>query len=370
MHFGTYNGLITSVSLTAVQMAYWFSGHQIHYGQWIAVAVVPIALGLFLGNRQWVNHEPAASEMPVDELASDTVYDVPHNVDEDAETPHTSNTQNTEAALDVRKAVVTIGNNARNVNAASKKRIETMENVVDKAMDLKSNFSTMVEQTSQNLDMLGKTDDKLGRIKNFVEDGLARTKNNIEITGKLKAAVSEFSTKFEAIDELATIILNISGQTNLLALNATIEAARAGEAGRGFSVVASEVKQLASSTDHAAQSIATILNEVLDSITEIETVTDNISQAMRLNSEVSDQSLEQTTAVMESIKTVADDFDKILISLSNSNETFDGIVSHVKDSKEESKAALKGSATNIGIADGVVDIIDSQFIEKQVASNS
>ena len=183
----------------------------------------------------------------------------------------------------------------------------------------------------------------------------------------MKTAVSEFSTKFESIDELAATILNISGQTNLLALNATIEAARAGEAGRGFSVVASEVKQLAASTDHAAQSIATILNEVLDAINEIESVAENISEAMRLNSDVSDQSLEQTDDVMQTVKIVAGDFDKILISLSKSNETFDGIVSHVKDAREETAAAIKGSATNMGIADSIVD---SQFIEKQAASNS
>ena len=365
MRFGTLSGIFTSLSLTAMQLAYWVSGYQIHYGQWIMVAVVPIALSLFLGKKQQANKSPQISETPPDELIHEAIIEAPLSTDAQTDAPPSPIAQTDEAVSDVREAVITIGNNARNVNAATKERVETMDAVIDKAVDLKSSFSVMVSQTSENLDVLGKTDDKLSRVRTFVEDGLRRTKTNIETAGKLKTAVSEFSTKFESIDELAATILNISGQTNLLALNATIEAARAGEAGRGFSVVASEVKQLAASTDQAAQSIATILSEVLDAINEIETVAENISEAMRLNSDVSDQSLEQTDDVMQTVKIVADDFDKILNSLSKSNETFDGIVSHVKEGREETAAAIKGSATNMGIADSIVGIIDSQLVENK-----
>ena len=353
-----------------MQLAYWFSAYQIHYGQWIMVAVAPIALSLFFSKKQQANKEPQISETPPDELIHEAIIEASASTHEETEAPHSPIAQTDEAVSDVRKAVVTIGNNARNVNAATKERVETMDAVIDKAVDLKSNFSVMVSQTSDNLELLGETDDKLSRVRTFVEDGLRRTNTNIETSDKLKTAVSEFSTKFESIDDLAATILNISGQTNLLALNATIEAARAGEAGRGLSVVASEVKQLAVSTDHAAQSIATILSEVLDAIKEIETVAESISEAMRLNSDVSDQSLEQTDDVMQTVKIVADDFDKILSSLSKSDETFDGIVSHVMDGREETAAAIKGSATNMDIADSIVGIIDAQLVNKQVATHS
>ncbi|NYZ15855.1 methyl-accepting chemotaxis protein [Azospirillum sp. RWY-5-1] len=77
----------------------------------------------------------------------------------------------------------------------------------------------------------------------------------------------------ERIADIIHLIRSVAAQTNLLALNATIEAARAGEAGRGFSVVASEVKQLASETAHAT-------DEITAQIAAIQEVTREASQAI------------------------------------------------------------------------------------------
>ncbi|MBY0611716.1 MAG: HAMP domain-containing protein [Beijerinckiaceae bacterium] len=81
----------------------------------------------------------------------------------------------------------------------------------------------------------------------------ATARNEVEQTN---IAVSSLSMAAEEIGNIVDLISNIASQTNLLALNATIEAARAGEAGRGFSVVASEVKQLAQQTSNATREIS------------------------------------------------------------------------------------------------------------------
>ena len=62
MRFGTLYGIFTSLSLTAMQLAYWYSGYQIHYGQWIATIVIPVVIGLFLVKTQHANKAPRLSE--------------------------------------------------------------------------------------------------------------------------------------------------------------------------------------------------------------------------------------------------------------------------------------------------------------------
>lgn len=89
-----------------------------------------------------------------------------------------------------------------------------------------------------------------------------------DIGEKLESAI-EKSHSVEKINELTEMILGISAQTNLLALNASIEAARAGSAGRGFAIVAEEIRKLAENTKDIAGSIQSTNTLVLDSVEEL-----------------------------------------------------------------------------------------------------
>ncbi|MCK9706454.1 methyl-accepting chemotaxis protein [Pseudomonas syringae] len=125
------------------------------------------------------------------------------------------------------------------------------------------------------------------------QQGRKVIKDTLHMLGQLTISMQEATRGIEALDSqsqvIGTIIKTISGiaeQTNLLALNAAIEAARAGEQGRGFAVVADEVRQLASRTTKAAEEIVNVVktNQSLasDAVGVIVRSTEQASEALVL----------------------------------------------------------------------------------------
>ncbi|MEK9711005.1 MAG: methyl-accepting chemotaxis protein, partial [Thalassolituus sp.] len=104
-------------------------------------------------------------------------------------------------------------------------------------------------------------------IRNYINKISCFVVYGIDVTAKVEAArvtdqeMSQVLTSSERIADIIKVINDISAQTNLLALNAAIEAARAGEAGRGFAVVADEVRNLATRTGESANQIQELVHE-------------------------------------------------------------------------------------------------------------
>ena len=130
-------------------------------------------------------------------------------------------------------------------------------------------MSQLADKVNEVCDYSNQVQETAHIAKESVESGLdsieilhEKAKCTAEITAAVGADIHILEEKSKAIGNIVVAIEEIAGKTNLLALNASIESARAGEAGRGFSVVAGEIRELATQSKQAANKIAEIIGEI------------------------------------------------------------------------------------------------------------
>ena len=149
-------------------------------------------------------------------------------------------------------------------------RMKTLAGSAETVAEETSSKSTAVaaaaEEATTNLQSVAESATRLAQSSSQIEEKVAesatiarRAVDHVHETGKTISSLNDATTE---IGQVLQLIDEIAEQTNLLALNATIEAARAGEAGRGFAVVASEVKALAGQTARATSQISTHIENV------------------------------------------------------------------------------------------------------------
>lgn len=138
-----------------------------------------------------------------------------------------------------------------------------------------------------------------------------------DVVGKAALTIEELGKSSEQIGEIVQVIEDIADQTNLLALNAAIEAARAGEQGRGFAVVADEVRKLAERTQKATKEIAT-------TIKKIQKETGQAVKAMQEGTDVVEQGKLSATSAHEALQRII-----------SKTENVSSIIGHLATASEE-----------------------------------
>ncbi len=240
----------------------------------------------------------------------------------------------------------------------------TLNFVKNKATDVASMMNASIEQSQGLRKRLIETQGLVKESKDAIGDLFSQITESAHTEEELSSKVEQLSRNADDVKSILDIINDIADQTNLLALNAAIEAARAGEHGRGFAVVADEVRNLAGRTQ---KSLAEINSTIMVIVQEI----NDVSSQMNLNSQKMERLSDMSKSVQETYEKMSSNLSSVV---SDSNQSMDDyaksghqIEAMVSDFAEVEKVASKTLADSSDILNIATHVSGTTInLDKQV----
>ncbi|EJB67318.1 methyl-accepting chemotaxis protein [Helicobacter pylori Hp H-44] len=253
---------------------------------------------------------------------------------------------------------------AQETQKSMKDSSTTLNSVKNKATDVASMMNASIEQSQGLRKRLIETQGLVKESKDAIGDLFSQITESAHTEEELSSQVEQLSRNADDVKSILDIINDIADQTNLLALNAAIEAARAGEHGRGFAVVADEVRNLAGRTQ---KSLAEINSTIMVIVQEINAV----SSQMNLNSQKMERLSDMSKSVQETYEKMSSNLSSVV---SDSNQSMDDyaksgrqIEAMVSDFAEVEKVASKTLADSSDILNITTHVSGTTMnLDKQV----
>jgi len=238
-------------------------------------------------------------------------------------------------------------NNQKENNVVSITKIKDVQNLVENLQKFSDEMNALTDETKEKTDQsLNFTNSEYSAVKTNIEQ-MFSIRHKIQTIAELILELSDF---VQSISSTIGLVEDIAEQTNLLALNAAVEAARAGEHGKGFAVVASEIRKLADESKQATTKIISLINDIQQTANSTVLATEEGTKEIESGLEhahIISENIEQLINVMNEI---SNNMNKIISSSKQINEdskTTDSYIKEISTIAEESKELTREKETII-----------------------
>lgn len=193
---------------------------------------------------------------------------------------------------------------------------------------------------SENAKNAGSIAKEGGKVVQETVEGMNRV---AEVVSRAAVTVKELGKSSDQIGEIVQVIDDIADQTNLLALNAAIEAARAGEQGRGFAVVADEVRKLAERTTKATKEIATMIKRIQKDTGEAVVSMDEGTKEVEKGKELAEKAGDSLRQIISAAEQVVDVINQVAAASEEQSSTSEQITRNIESISNVTHEAASGT---------------------------
>ena len=227
----------------------------------------------------------------------------------------------------------TIVHNFSDISDNIQKETEAVVQVASSSKELQEMLSETKEESIQTKQRVIEAKEKVENAKKVILSTMEQVEQNAQVEHEIADKLNQLSNEAEQVKGVLSIIGDIAEQTNLLALNAAIEAARAGEHGRGFAVVADEVRQLAERTQKSLVEINATISVIVQSILDA-------SGSMNQNIENIEQLMQNSEQVQNEMLQIQSNMDNVYESIDTTNNTVETSTKTMKTFEEHLREVI------------------------------